>query len=250
LHPDPIRPWSRLWLFALDLEQLELHVVAGTVEPKTTRPEALALRTGLIPESDRARSVVAFNGGFKAEHGKHGMRTGGVTLLPPRNDVCTIAGFADGTLRIGTWSVLTELAEAPVWFRQTPPCMVEAGRLHRGLSVEKNRNWGATLEGEVVIPRSAVGLSENGKILYFGLSHDATPRIMADGMRHAGATTVAQLDVNWPYPRLLVIGRDDSGDLVVSSPVKDVPFDPADYVRKPSKRDFFYVTEKPNVGQR
>jgi hypothetical protein len=128
--------------------------------------------------------------------------------------------------------------------------MIESGALHRGLTVEKNRNWGATLEGEVVIPRSAAGLDDEGTTLYFSLSHDATPRVIAEGMRHAGATTVAQLDVNWPYPRLLVFQRDASGKLVAASPVKDVPFDPEDYLRKPSKRDFFYVTRRSEVPDR
>lgn len=248
LHPDPTRSWSRLWVFAMDLQQLELHPMAGTVEPKVARLDAAGVRTGLIPEVDQGRTLLAFNGGFKAEHGRHGMRTGGVTLLPPRDHLCTLAGYSIGRLRIGTWSALSQLPEQPSWFRQTPPCMVEAGLLHRGLLVEKNRDWGATLEGEVVIPRSAVGLDAEGRTLYFSLSHDATPRIMADGMRHIGATHVAQLDVNWPYPRLLVFRRVGSENPFAASPIEHIPFDPADYLRKASKRDFFYVTWRSDPG--
>jgi hypothetical protein len=228
----------------MDLRQLELHIAPGTVEPRSGTPDASGLRSGLIAKEQQADLVAAFNGGFKAEHGRHGMRTAGVTLLPPRDAMCTVAGYADDSVRIGTWSRLSGVQGEMRWFRQTPPCMVEEGVLHRGLLVEKNRNWGATLEGEVVIPRSAIGLGADGTTLYFGLSHDATPRILADGMRHAGAVDVAQLDVNWPYPRFLLFPRNPQGQPNAFSVVEDIPFHPGDYVRKPSKRDFFYLTER------
>lgn len=243
LHPDAKRPWSRLWVFALDLRRLELHVVAGTVEPKSQERAIERTEMGIIAVDEQRRLVAAFNGGFKAEHGRHGMRVDGVTLLPPRDSMCTIAGYPDGVVRIAPWTKLLE-AEEPRWFRQTPPCMVENGELHRGLLVEKNRNWGATLEGEVVIPRSAVGLGGDGTTLYFALSHDATPRILADGMRHVGAVDVAQLDVNWPYPRFVLFPENAQGVAEATSVVEGIPVHVDDYVRKPSKRDFFYVTAR------
>lgn len=243
LHPDPKRSWSELFVFAMDLRRVRLHAVPGTLEPQSSTSEAAALvRPGLIPTQDHPRLVAAMNGGFKAEHGHHGMRVGAVTLLPAREHLCTIAAYRDASVRIGTWKNLAETEADMLWWRQAAPCMYEAGKLHPGLLVEKTRNWGAALEGDVVIPRSAVGLDSGRTTLYFSLSNDTTPRIMADGMRHAGATDVAQLDVNWPYPRFILFRRDQSGRLYAAGAVKSIPFDPDDYVRKPSKRDFFYIT--------
>jgi hypothetical protein len=113
--------------------------------------------------------------------------------------------------------------------------MYENGELHPGLLAEKTRNWGAALEGDVVIPRSAIGLNAERTILYFALSNDTTPRIIADGMRHAGASDIAQLDVNWPYPRFLVFRRNESGRLVAAAAVKTIPFDPDTFANRRKK---------------
>lgn len=249
LHPDRKRSWSELFVFAMDLRRLRLHVVAGTEEPLGSTPEAANYaRSGLIAPDDLSHIVVAMNGGFKAEHGHHGMRVDGVTLLPPRDHLCTIAAYNNGSIRIGTWRSLAETAADMVWWRQAAPCMYEAGKLHPGLLVERNRNWGAALEGEVAIPRSAIGVDTERTTLYFSLSNDTTPRVIADGMRYAGATDVAQLDVNWPYPRFVVFRPDKSGKLNAAGVVKGVLFEPDDYIRKPARRDFFYVTYAPTGG--
>lgn len=44
-----------------------------------------------------------FNGGFETEHGEHGMFVHPVTLVPAKRGLCTIVGFEDGQVRIGTW---------------------------------------------------------------------------------------------------------------------------------------------------
>jgi hypothetical protein len=243
LHPDAKRSWSELFVFAMDLRRIRLHAVPGTIDPQPSTSDATTLvRSGLIPPQDHARLIAVMNGGFKAEHGHHGMRVGGVTLLPPRDHLCTIAAYRDGSVRIATWKNLVETQADMLWWRQAAPCMYENGELHPGLLAEKTRNWGAALEGDVVIPRSAIGLNAERTILYFALSNDTTPRIIADGMRHAGASDIAQLDVNWPYPRFLVFRRNESGRLVAAAAVKTIPFDPDDHVRKPAKKDFFYIT--------
>jgi hypothetical protein len=36
LHPDRKRPWAGLFVVALDLRQLDVYAVAGTVDPEST----------------------------------------------------------------------------------------------------------------------------------------------------------------------------------------------------------------------
>jgi hypothetical protein len=98
-------------------------------------------------------------------------------------------------------------------------------------------NWGAALEGDVAIPRSALGIDRERRTLYFSISNDTTPRVIADGMLHAGATDIAQFDVNWPNPRFVVFRPDKSGNLNAAGVVKGVLFHPDDYIRKPARRD-------------
>jgi hypothetical protein len=245
LHPDAARSYAELFVFALDLSKLDVRAAAGSVEPKSDRAGTKSGRPGVIPEMDRPRLVAAFNGGFKAEHGQFGMMVDGRELLAPKRHSCTLASTRDGALRIGTWSELESTRNELAWWRQTPGCMFENGVLHSGLRSADTKNWGATLDGNTVIRRSAVGLSRDGQTLFVGISNATTARAMALGMNHAGAVTVAQLDVNFSYPRFLVYQPDaETGELTAIGAVKGLLYEPDEYLGHASTRDFFYVTAR------
>lgn len=243
VHPDPERVYAELFVFALDLSKLQVHAVAGSVEPKSPTPTPSLERPGVIPSGHRSRLIAAFNGGFKAEHGRFGMMVDGAELLPPRATSCTFASVAGGGLRIVPWTALRVDVPRLAWWRQTPGCMVEAGVLHPGLRADDSRNWGATLEGKTVIRRSAVGLSADGRTLLVGISNSTTARALATGMRHAGAVDVAQLDVNHSYPRFLFYREAaDGAELKAFGAVKGQLYGRDEYLGRASARDFFYVT--------
>jgi hypothetical protein len=253
LHPDRGRSWTAVSVVAVDLRQMELHAVAGKYEPKSTEPEAQGYqRRGLIPDQALANLVAAFNGGFKLEHGHYGMRVDGVTLVRPRSKMCTIVHAGQDTIAIAPWERFAGTDQALAdWWRQTPYCMVEDGELHPYLRDPNNTIWGCTLDGQVVIRRSAMGVSRDGKILYVGIGDDTTARAMAVAMQHAGAHDVAQLDVNYSYPKFLLYGLkgDGSPDLVAKPLCKGFEYSEDDYVRARSPRDFFYLTRKAMDGE-
>ncbi len=242
IHPDPQRPYAELFVFALDLSRVRLHFVPGSREPKgVPGAEAALPRPGRVPEGDLGGLVAAFNGGFKSEHGQFGMQASGIQIAPPRPGSCTLAAEADGTLHIGTWSTLQPRAPSFTDWRQTPACMAEGGSLHPGLTGDSTR-WGATIEGGTVIRRSAVGLDRDRRLLFVGISNATTARALATGMMHAGAHDVAQLDVNYSYPRFVLYRHDDAQSVTAMTAVKGFSVDADAYVGKPSARDFFYVT--------
>jgi hypothetical protein len=245
LHPDPDRAYSELFVFALDLTKLGVHAVAGSIEPKSPAGPRGTARPGIVPEHHRPALVAAFNGGFKAEHGHFGMMVDGNELLAPRPHSCTIAANAEGELRIGTWTALEPKREELTWWRQTPGCMLEEGVLHPGLRSADTKNWGATIDGKTVIRRSAAGLSTDGRTLFVGISNSTTARALALGMQRAGAVSVAQLDVNFSFPRFLVYeGTAETGKLTAIGAVKGLLYTPDEYVGHSSSRDFFYVTAR------
>ena len=122
--------------------------------------------------------------------------------------------------------------------------MLENGVLHPGLRSTDTKNWGATIDGDTVIRRSAVGLSSDGTTLFVGISNSTTARAMALGMRDAGAVTVAQLDVNFSFPRFVVYEEADDGKLSAVGAVKGFLYEPDEYLGHSSTRDFFYVTAR------
>jgi len=244
LHPDAERAYAELFVFALDLSRLQVHAVAGSIEPKSPDGTGTSGRPGVVPEEDRGALVAAFNGGFKAEHGQFGMMVDGRELLAPKPLSCTIASTPDGALAIAPWSELKDGADQFAWWRQTPGCMLENGVLHPGLRSPDTKNWGATIDGDTVIRRSAVGLGPDGKTLFVGISNSTTARALALGMKQVGATNVAQLDVNFSFPRFLVYEEGDQGKLTALGAVKGLLYQPDEYLGHSSTRDFFYVTTR------
>lgn len=250
LHPDRQRPWSEVFVVAADIPRLLLYAVAGTREPAATTTEGRAyVRRGLIPDEHQAELVAAFNGGFMTKHGQHGMRVDGVTLVPPQPQLCTVLGLRDA-VRVGSWRALGGEAERAerdgqlLFWRQAAPCMLQRGVLHPLLGDENVRNWGATIDGKVVIRRSAIGLNDARNVLFVAVSNDTTATAIAAAMRHAGATDVAQLDVNWSYPKFLVFSRGEAGLLHATSPFEGFAFRDDEYVRRPAARDFFYLVRR------
>ncbi len=248
LHPDKKRGWGLVAVVAVDLKQVRLHLVAGTYEPMSKLKEAKDYtRTGVIAKDHLAIALAAFNGGFKTTHGHYGMKTDGVLFVEPRGNACTVAAFDKDQLRIASWEELSSTQADMLWFRQTPACMFEKNEMHKGLTVEQNTMWGATLDKDTVIRRSAIGLSEDRGTLFVAISEATTATAIAKAMNHAGASDVAQLDVNWSYPKFVTVEPKDgdASNPTVKAIIGGFEYTEDDYVRKGMGRDFFYLTRKP-----
>jgi len=245
LHPDGERSWAELFVVAIDLPRVRMYLVPGTREPQATIPEAADTpRLGRIPDEHQSAVLAAFNGGFKTEHGHYGIYANGVMLVPPQPSACTIAYFKDFSLQIGSEAKLHDSPDDTTWWRQTPNCMFEDGKMNWRLVQGRGTKWGTTLEGETVIRRSAIGIDAEGKTLYVGISNHTTPVAIAKGMRHAGADSVAELDVNYSFPKFLTFKTSRSNKLRVAVPLADgFEYSENEYLRKSSGRDFFYLTD-------
>ena len=251
LHVDAKRPWAELYVVAMDVRALHFMAVAGTKEPIASTREGQAYprgKKGIVPDADRDALVAAWNGGFKAEHGQLGMAVDGVTLLPPKKTACTVAAYKDASgeesLRVGTWSKLEPTASTMTWWRQGPSCLVEDGAIHPGLANEEAMSWGSAVGGDTVIRRSALGLSADGDTVFVSVSNHTTARAIALGMKHVGAVSVVQLDVNWSYPHFVLFKRGSGGQREGQLLFDGFVYHKGEYTVNPTTRDFFYVTRR------
>jgi hypothetical protein len=245
IHPDPKRPFAAVALVAIDRAAVDVHVVPGTDEPKKAPHLAPFERPGVVSPEHHDRLLAAFNGGFRAMHGNYGMAVGGRTILPPRDIACTIALLPGDRIAIRTWKEIASLEDEMLAYRQTPPCLIEQGKPNPGLLEEFNRNWGATVGGDTIIRRSALGLSADGRHLFYALGDAVTAQSIGRAMQVAGARDAAQLDVNYSYPKFVLFEQNPSGAPIASSPLlPDLKFSPSDYVSGGQERDFFYLTTK------
>ncbi len=246
LHPDAGRSWAEVFVVAIDLRRVRLYAVAGAREPAADSPEGEKYtRSALIPTEHDEELLAAFNGGFMTEHGGYGMKVDGVTLVKPKPNACTIVVYNDDSVRIAPWKDLVETEAQVRWLRQAPECMWHADKLHPGLQGGKGLKWGATLDGDTVIRRSAVGLNAARDVLFVSITNHSTARVLADGLHHVGAVDVAQLDVNWSYPKFVTFeapaGATQRNAIALA---EGFEYSPDEYIRKKQRRDFFYLMRK------
>lgn len=246
LHPDKNRSWAELFVVAMSVHEVDLHLVAGTREPEATVESAKSLvRPGTIPAEFHDQVLGAFNGGFKTEHGRYGMALGEVVIVDPLPGICTVASFNDDSMLVASWERVTALGKPMRWWRQTPHCMYEDNVLNERLRAGRSMKWGATLDGETVIRRSAIGIDAAGETIYVGISNHTTAPAIALGMNHAGAVTVAQLDVNFSYPKFVLFERPSAGtERKAVALTQGFEFSDGEFIRKRSPRDFFFITPK------
>jgi Phosphodiester glycosidase len=240
LQPDTTRPYAIMSLVAFDLEATRLHFVLGLEEPQSP---VVVRRTGTIPAADLQADVLlaAFNGGFKTEHGHFGVSVRGINLLPPRPGFSTVALFKDGRVQLGAWG--TEVTASPdiIAWRQNGPLLVHNGDINPHTADKAPQDWGYTVKGDTATWRSALGLSADGRALYYAAGPSLTLPALAQGMATANATQAMQLDINPYWTHFDTFTAD--GPTLRPEPLLEAMRNQADnrYL-KPNARDFFYVT--------
>lgn len=242
IHPDPKRSFALVAVVAIDLSRVEMRSVPGFGEP-ASNAMSREKRPGLIPAEHWPDLLAAFNGGFQVVHGQWGMMVDGVTLVQPRPIGCTVARYKDGSMKVAVWKRMADTESEMAFFRQTPPCLVEDGAINPATQAEKNTGWGATVDGDTVIRRSAFGLDKSGKIAFYGMGDALSAGTLARAMHAVGGHDVAQLDVNWAYPRFFLFdGAATPRIQQLLAPVQN--WKPDEYVSRPEYRDFFFLRRK------
>lgn len=232
-----------LEVVAIDRSLTELEFVAGMNDPEGGVPRGR--RTGVVAVRHHEALLAVFNGGFLERHGHWGTMTDGDVYAPARADGCTIAHRKDGRLDLATWSALPAKDELD-WWRQTPPCLVEAGHVPPLLLREPgNGLWGKSIEGSLDIRRSALALDASRRVLFYVFSEWNNASELAQALLVLGAVAGAELDVNWSYPWFFWFEH-PSGVLprIRDSLVPKTRFDRSRFVEKPAPRDFFYLRRR------
>jgi hypothetical protein len=240
LQPDPQRPYAVVGVVAFDLKRTRLHYVLGTTEPNVPGvPKA----PGIIPAADRLAGILlaAFNGGFKTINGHFGVMDNGTVLIAPILNMGTVALYRDGSIRIGEWGIDLKYSKDMVTYRQNCALMVQNGAVNPLVYNNSVNDWGATIPGSGAISRSGLGISQDGKVLYYFAGQNLTMPALATAMQDAGAYQAMELDINNIYV-LFTSFKVKNGQLVA------IPLLQKEMVKKLNRflgsysRDFFYIT--------
>jgi hypothetical protein len=239
IAPDPDRPYAQAALVRIDLRQTLLHLVAGTHEPVSTLHVA---RPGRIPPAEYPQLLAAFNGGFKAVNGAFGMAVDGATLLPPRNDLATLALYRDESVRLGVWGRDMHLTPDMVAFRQNCPLLVDDGKVTALGDTDDPALWGNTVNHRVATWRSGLGLSANGRFLIYAAGDSLTVQTLAQALVMGGADRAMQLDINSYWTRFVTYTPSANGHAPIAQKLINSMVGNTRQFLAPDTRDFFDVT--------
>lgn len=251
IRTDVERPYVRVHLFAMDLRQLDLHMVAGHRDPK---PTTGALGTGFIPrEADLLpRVVAAFNGAFKTAHGAYGMMVRRSILLPPQDQAATVATLDGNRAVMGSWPSGMAIPPQMVSLRQNMDPLVEDGVVNP----RKRYLWGFTLDNDISnmnTVRSGICMTAAGTLMY-AWGEDLTGTTLGVAMNAAGCVYGMHLDMNPYHTAFIFYGFPDDVDLERPTfdyelPIKEQGFYPARYVNGAPKDFFFLALKDPSPGR-
>jgi hypothetical protein len=244
LQPDPTRPYTLVAIVAIDLTRTRLHFVLGTIEPASpiATPDS-ATRTGAIPAADRVASVLlaAFNGGFKARHGEFGAMAGGVTALPPKDGLGTIAMYKNGRVSLGEWGAGITMTPDMVAFRQNGPLVIQQGKINPRIYDNSPQDWGYTVNDVSPTVRSGIGLSKDEKTLFYFCGPSLSMEALAKAMQTAGTWNAIQLDIN-NYWTLFVKYQSSGSKLVPEALLPRLMVANIQRYLWNYSRDYFYIT--------
>jgi hypothetical protein len=242
LQPDPDRPYAVAAIVAFDLQATRLHFVLGSDEPRST---VVIRRSGTIPAADRRSGSVlaAFNGGFKARHGHFGAMVDGTTVLPPINGFGTVAIYRDGHVRVGAWGADVKASPDVLAWRQNGPLVIENGQINPHTADVTSHDWGIILNGVTAVWRSGLGISADGRTLYYVAGNSLTLPMLVRTLAATGASAALQLDINLGMVHFDAIQSTPAG-LVPSPLFASMKTQRDSRFLNGNTRDFFYITSR------
>jgi len=239
LQPDEERPFTVVAVVAFDLTAVDLNFVLGSEEPSLPGG---AQGNGRIANDDNVagKLLAAFNGGFMATHGEYGAMADGLEVLPPKEGLATVAIGQDGRIHIGRWG--EDILPDNDWlaWRQNARLVVEDGAITAETEANSLSYWSGSINGEVVIWRSGLGLSADGRTLIYFAGPSLNMPTLGRAMVTAGVNQGMLLDINPYWVHFTTIHQEQES--LTAEPLLAEMEQHVDRFLHMYARDFFYVT--------
>jgi len=140
--------------------------------------------------------VAAFNGGFKLTYPNTGFMSGGHVAAPLKPGLASIVTYTDGTTDIGAWGAGVPSAHEAVYSAlQNQQLLVDHGLAAVSAAGCVTACWGGTVGGRTAVPRSGLGITSNGQLVW-AAGEQLLPSELAAALLDAGAVRALELDIN------------------------------------------------------
>lgn len=178
---------SAVWI---DPRLLRLELVPGSTEPGGTWAHPPYVTTAELPYL-----VAAFNGGFRFQDARGGIYLEGKAGVPLVPGAASFVIYKDGRVNIGAWDSQVSMSPTVESVLQNVVLLVNNGHLAPSATYTDNAIWGYTLGGGYVVPRSGIGVTADGALVYVA-GPALTARSLAESLQRAGAVRAMTLDIN------------------------------------------------------
>jgi hypothetical protein len=175
------------------------------------------------------------------------MMVNGVTVLPARPNMGTVAIYRDGHVQIGSWGKDVLPSSDMIGYRQNCPALIDLGQLNPDLAFNNRNEWGYTGNTDITW-RTGLGITEDGRYLIYAVGNGTSAQTLAQALQQAGAYSAIQLDINQYYAHFetyqpVNASSAQSSKLVAERLLDKMLNEPQIYIA-PNARDFFYLTAK------
>ncbi|NNN09347.1 MAG: hypothetical protein HKL85_09170, partial [Acidimicrobiaceae bacterium] len=142
--------------------------------------------------------VAAFSGGFLLQDSNGGYLSEGHLVAPLRVGAASLVIYRDGFATVGQWGRDVGMTSNVVAVRQNLNLLVDHGHPIAGLNPADVTTWGWSLNNVVNTPRSGLGVTANGALVYVEGPMNIVD--LAQLLVRAGAVRAMVLDMNplWP----------------------------------------------------
>lgn len=178
---------SAVWI---DTKLLKLALVPGSTEPGGTWSHPPYVTTSELPYL-----IAAFNGGFRFQDARGGIYLEGKVGVPLVQGAASFVIYNDGQVSIGAWGSQVSMTPQVVSVLQNVVLLVDHGQLAPSATYTDNALWGYTLGGGYVVPRSGIGVTADGALVYVA-GPALTAKSLAESLQRAGAVEAMTLDIN------------------------------------------------------
>jgi hypothetical protein len=178
---------SAVWI---DPKLLRLELVPGSTEPGGTW-----VHPPYVTPAELPYLVAAFNGGFRFQDARGGIYLEGRAGVPLVTGAASFVIYKDGRVNIGNWGTEVSMSPGVGSVLQNVVLLVDHGQLAPSATYTDNAIWGYTLGGGYVVPRSGIGVTADGALVYVA-GPALTAKSLAESLQRAGAVRAMTLDIN------------------------------------------------------
>ncbi len=178
---------SAVWI---DTKLSGLQLVPGSTEPGGTWAHPPYVTASELPHL-----VAAFNGGFRFQDARGGIYLEGRTGVQLLQGAASFVIYKNGHVNIDAWGAHFGMSPEVESVLQNVVLLVDHGRLAPSATYTDNAIWGYTLGGGYVVPRSGIGVTADGALVYVA-GPALTARSLAESLQRAGAVRAMTLDIN------------------------------------------------------